>query len=213
MTKGKHSNFLNTVEEVFQEAIDRGIWQLSLDNHRVTKNDSFDGRLIYLKNVAQPLINFGNCSYLGLETDPRLKQGAIEATQMFGIQVSSSRAYLSAGLYDELEEKFERIFAGNIVISPTTTLGHLSIMPTLIGESDLIILDQFVHASIYRAVITEKARGLKVELIRHNNLQQLEDLIKENQNKYEKIWYMIDGIYSMYGQTAQIKALVQLMER
>ena len=45
---------------------------------------------------GQPLVNFGLCSYVGLEIDPRLKQGAIDALSRYGVQFASSRAYVCA---------------------------------------------------------------------------------------------------------------------
>jgi Aminotransferase class I and II len=58
-----------------------------------------------------------------------------------------------------------------------------------------------------------KARGTKVEMIKHNRMDMLEDLIKENPNKYNKIWYMADGLYSMYGDYAPLKDIAYLLEK
>jgi hypothetical protein len=38
-------------------------------------------------------------------------------------------------------------------------------------------------------------RGVKVEMIKHNRMDMLEDLIKANPNKFNKIWYMADGLW------------------
>ena len=209
----KHNDFLETVEDVFKGAMQHGIWQLSTDVPHIDNNGPIDGRLLKLKTFDQPLINFGNCSYLGLETDERLKKGAIDAILKHGTQVSSSRAYLSSGLYDMLEEKFHQIFDAHIVIAPTTTLGHLSTIPVVIDNNDAVILDQFVHASVQRAVILEKTRGVKVDLLRHNRLDRLEEQIKVLRQKHDRIWYMIDGVYSMYGQLAPMKGLHALLEK
>jgi 7-keto-8-aminopelargonate synthetase-like enzyme len=207
----KHNSFLDTVDEVFKGAMQNGVWQLSSDTNYIEKLDKIDGRLMKLKTYDQPLINFGNCSYLGLETDKRLQDGAIAAILKHGTQVSSSRAYLSSGLYDSLEEKFEKLFGGSVVIAPTTTLGHLSSLPTLLADDDAVILDQFVHASVQRAVTTEKGRGIKIDILRHNRLDKLEEQIKILRQKHRRIWYMIDGVYSMYGQLAPVTQLYQML--
>ncbi len=209
----KHNSFLDTVDEVFKGAMQNGVWQLSSDTDYIEKLDKIDGRLLKLKTYDTPLINFGNCSYLGLETDKRLQDGAIAAVLKHGTQVSSSRAYLSSGLYDALEEKFEKLFGGHIVIAPTTTLGHFSSLPTLLTDDDAVILDQFVHASVQRAVTTEKSRGVKVDILRHNRLDKLEEQIKILRQKHRRIWYMIDGVYSMYGQLAPVAQLSQMLDQ
>lgn len=159
------------------------------------------------------MINFGNCSYLGLDIDPRLKEGAIKATEKFGVQFSSSRAFLSCTLYDEYEDLLERIFGHPIVITPTTTLGHQCVLPVIVEEHDLVILDQQVHASVKYATNTLKLNGIKTTIIRHNDLTQLEQILIENEDKYNKIWYLVDGIFSMYGDLAPIEKLVSLQSK
>lgn len=82
------ANRLDLIDAVFTEAIQRGLI------HHTADNETLNGRMIHLN--GRPLINFGLCSYLGLEMDPRLKQGAIEAVLRYGTQFASSRAFLSA---------------------------------------------------------------------------------------------------------------------
>ena len=62
------------------------------------------------------LLNFGTAAYLGLNTDPRLKRGAIEAIERFGPVFSSSPVYTSADLYGHLEERMERIFDAPVIL-------------------------------------------------------------------------------------------------
>ena len=55
-----------------------------------------------------PQVNFGSCSYLGLETDLRLKHAACDAVARYGVQFASSRAYVSCPPYAELERLLAR---------------------------------------------------------------------------------------------------------
>ena len=64
--------------------------------HLTAEGAASDGRHVRLR--GRQLVNFGSCSYLGLEVDERLKQGACEAIQHYGVQFSSSRAYGSTPL-------------------------------------------------------------------------------------------------------------------
>ena len=52
-----------------------------------------------------------------------------------------------------------------------------------------------------------------VKMIRHNNMDMLEDFIKRGYNQYDKIWYMADGVYSMYGDFPRKKELLYLLEK
>lgn len=68
---------------------------------------------------GKQLVNFASCSYLGLEVDARVKEGAIHAVERYGTFFSSSRACLRSPLYRELEERLDRIF-GALVFHDST---------------------------------------------------------------------------------------------
>jgi 7-keto-8-aminopelargonate synthetase-like enzyme len=205
MTKTRTNKFIDTIDECLTNGVNNGIFQVSLEN------DTFNGRDVTIDGKS--VVNFGSCSYLGLEVDERLKQGAIDATIRYGTQYSSSRLFSACNLYDEVEDLFSKIFGHPSILAATTTLTHLGALPILVQDDDLIILDHQVHGSVQLAVQVVKARGTKVEMIKHNNMNMLEDLIKENPNKYNKIWYMADGLYSMYGDFAPLKDITALLEK
>src|SRR5690606_9866655 len=52
-----------------------------------------------------------------------------------------------------------------------------------------------------------------VIMIRHSNMEELEIYLMKFKNTYEKIWYMADGIYSMYGDCLPVWKIKQLMQR
>lgn len=207
MSKSKNSNkFINTIDECLTNGVRNGIFQVSLED------ESLNGREVTIDNKR--VVNFGSCSYLGIEVDDRLKQGAIDATLRYGTQYSSSRLFSACNLYEEIEDLFSKIFNNNpAILAATTTLTHLGALPILVQDDDLVILDHQVHGSVQLAVQVLKARGTKVEMIKHNRMDMLEDLIKENPNKYNKIWYMADGLYSMYGDYAPLKDIWALLEK
>lgn len=205
MKKNNYDKNINIIDEVFTNAIKNGIFHLS------TEDDSLDGRTITV--YGHKVINFGSCSYLGLELDKSVIESSISATRKYGTQFSSSRAYLSLGLYGQLEEMFRNIFKTPVVIAPTTTLAHSSAIPVVVGDGDAVILDFHVHASVQDAVSKLYKRGIPVELIRHSQLNELEDRIKKLGAKYHKIWYMTDGVNSMYGDLVPIHELVKLVNK
>ena len=206
MSKRNANKFIDTIDECLTNGVENGIFQVSLED------ETLDGREVTID--GRRVVNFGSCSYLGLEVDERLKQGAIDATLRYGTQYSSSRLFSSCALYEELEGLFYEIFDNNpAVLAATTTLSHFAALPILVQDNDLVILDHQVHGSVQLAVQLLKARGIKVEMIKHNRMDMLEDLIKENPNKYNKIWYMADGLYSMYGDYASLKDIKYLLEK
>ena len=205
MTTKTKSGIINIIHDIANVARQRGI------AHLYTEDDSYNGRTIKIEGKV--LINFGSCSYLGLEIDERLKEGAIDSIRRYGIQFSSSRSYVSCTLYTEWEGLIREMFNAPIVLPATTTLGHHAVIPVVVEEGDLIIMDQQVHASVQDAALKMQLKGITVTVVRHNRLDELEAKIIESIPLHNNIWYMADGIYSMYGDFAPIEELVQLLKR
>jgi 7-keto-8-aminopelargonate synthetase-like enzyme len=179
---------------------------------RVAEDDRFDGRSILLD--GQRVINFSSCSYLGLETDARLKTAACEAVLRFGVQFSSSRAYVSAPLYGELESLLSQMVDGApVVLAATTSLAHQSALPVLVGDRDAVLFDVQVHASVQAALPELRLRGVPCEAVRHNRLDRLEERIVALSARHERVFYLCDGIYSMHGDVLDVEGLHALLER
>ena len=180
--------------------------------HNYTEDDALcsDGKVTILE---QELLNFGSCSYLNLEQHDKLKDGVIDAVTRYGTQFSSSRTYLSLGLYQEAENLLREMFQKPLILSASTTLGHLATIPIVVGPQDAVILDIQVHSSIQMTTQMLKARKIPIYVIKHNCMESLEAKIKDLSNKYEKIWYFADGVYSMYGDFAPFQELERLLNQ
>lgn len=202
MAKIKQNNFLDTVNDVFTDAKQEGVL------HLYAEGDQFSGRTIDIKN--RQLFHFGTTGYLGLEQDPRLKEAAIDAIRKYGTQFPLSKSYISNPLYQQLEERVTEMYQNPIIITKNSTLGHLGVIPSAVDDQDAIILDHQVHWSVQSAAKILKNRSVPIDMIRHNDLNMLEDKIKSLAHKRQRIWYMADGIYSMYGDFAPIKDLKAL---
>ncbi len=205
MKKSKPQGIISSINEIIDNGRQREILQL------YTEDLAYNGRTIKIKGSDK--LNFGSCSYLGLELDERLKAAAIEAIQNYGIQYSSSRSYVSCTLYTELESLIKQVFGHYSLLAPTTTLGHQAVIPIVVETGDLIILDQQVHASVQYAALNMQNKGVEVTIVRHNDMNELEAILIKHSNSGNKIWYMADGIYSMYGDYLPIHALIDLLKK
>lgn len=179
--------------------------------HLSAEDDQLNGRTILVGERER--LHFASCSYLGLELDPRLREGAIDALTRYGTQFSSSRAYVSVPLYQELEGLLDRIFDAHTLVTASTTLAHLAALPVLIDPADAVLLDHQVHQSVQLAIPQVRLQGSTVEFVRHGRLDQLEQRIRELAATHRHVWYLADGVYSMYGDFAPAKALSWLLER
>lgn len=175
-------------------------------------DDVGDGSIIRVD--GRELANFGNCSYLGINLDPRLKAGAIEATERYGPLYSSSQAYAAVSLYEELTDRFLEITgAPAIVLPPTTTLGHLAALPTLVGSSDVVVVDSHSHASLQLTTQVLAGRGIPIQPVSHNDTEELSRTLDELQAHHRHMWYLADGVYSMLGDLAPVGEITELMGR
>lgn len=205
MAKIRHNHILDTVDSVLSVSKKKGIIHLHAED------EALSGQHLTLN--GSKVLHFGTCGYLALEHHPEIKKGAIEAIQRFGTQFPMSRTYISNPLYRELEALIYQMYQVPAVISKNCTLSHLTTIPSIIRQTDLVILDHQVHASVQEAVKKLLGQGVTVEMIRHNNLEMLEDRIKKQKGKFERIWYMADSVYSMYGDFAPIKEMIALAEK
>lgn len=196
---------LAILDEVMMDGVGKGLLQLT------PEDGALDGRTVILNGRRH--LNFGSCSYLGLELDPRMREAVIDGVTRYGTQFSSSRAYLSSPQYVELEAQLDQLFGGYALVVPTTTLGHLATLPCLVASTDAVLLDHQVHASVQMAANQLRVKGATVELVRHNELDRLEAMIERVKGTHDRIWYMADGVYSMFADLAPFAQLRELLDR
>ena len=100
------------------------------------------------------------------------------------------------------------------MIPPTTTLGHLAALPVLVNPDDAVFVDVNAHASMHLTTDVLRGRGNTVVELPHNDMETLEKAIQEAESDGTcGIWYLADSIYSMYGDTAPIEAISNLLDR
>ena len=161
---------------------------------------------------GRKLINMGSCAYLGLNVDRRLKEGAMAALEQYGPVFSSSTAYTSIDLYTDLETKLHRIFGGNVLVPTTTTLGHLSVLPVLVSPADLVLVDHQVHASVQLTTKVLSGIGATVEIVPHNDVDAIRAALDAKAHNHPKVWFLADGVYSMFGDTAPVSEINALLD-
>ncbi|MFT5442536.1 MAG: 7-keto-8-aminopelargonate synthetase-like enzyme [Myxococcota bacterium] len=196
---------LSIADEMLSEGISMGL------GHHTAEDQQLLGRTIRIN--GRDLVNFSSCSYLGLELDPRVIAGVVDAATRYGSQFSSSRIYVSAPGYDALEENLSQIFGGHAIAAPSTTLGHLAALPVIVAPSDVALLDHHVHNSVHMTAKQLTAAGTRVEVVRHHDLNQLEARIEALASSCEKVWFLVDGVCSMFGDIAPIADYRALLER
>src|SRR3954463_15490954 len=195
---------LDALDDLVMKGVSQGL------AHCAAQDDQLDGRVITID--GRRLVSFGSCSYLGLENHPELVAAVVDAATRYGSQFSSSRTYLSAPGYAPAEAALTEMFGRPALISPSTTMGHLAALPVVVGSDDIVLLDAQVHFSVQVAARLVQADGVPVELLPHGDLGRLERRVVELARTHRRVWYMTDGIYSMYADPAPVAQLSGLAE-
>ncbi len=180
--------------------------------HRTAEDVALSGTSVMLD--GQRVINFGNCSYLGLELDDRVKLGTCDAVMRYGSQFSSSRTYLSAPPYREFEALLSRMLKTDaFVVAPTTSLLHLSSLPVIVEDHDAVVFDMEAHASMQGVLPELQHRGVPCYPVRSARLDKLEQRVRHLESKHRRILFLTDGVYSMHGNLLDLDELRNVLER
>src|SRR5678810_242237 len=115
------ANLVDTADAGLAAAADAG-----LIFERVS-GPEYDGRHLEFHETA--VLNFGGCSYLGLDQRRELKDGVIDAVERYGSQFSFSRAYLDSPLNQELEDLLAQMTGGHALVTGSTSLAHIAALP------------------------------------------------------------------------------------
>ena len=156
------------------------------------------------------LIMIGSNNYLGLTTHPRVKQAAIDAIQKYGTSCTGSR-FLNGSL--ELHKELERRLAKFIgkeaaIVFSTGYQSNLGAITALMEKDDVAICDKDAHASLVDAV---KMSGCQMKRFRHNDMADLERLLKDSQGSPSLV--IVDGVYSMGGDLAKVPEIIALCKQ
>ena len=205
MARIKHNDSFNTYKEILDRAKESGLIQLTDDSAQ------FSGR--HYEVGGRALYNFGYCGYLGLEMHDKIKQGAIDYIQKHGTQYGISRAYMTSGAENNLLDLLSQMYGGQkIIVHSSTSSAHIGNIPNLIDGEDAIVLDQQVHFSVQTGAQLCRQKGTHIEMTRHLNFEMLERRYTELSKKYKRVWYLTDGVFSMYGDTTPCSAMKKMLD-
>ena len=158
------------------------------------------------------LLNFAANDYLGLSHHPALIEAAREATARQGTGAGASRLVTGTdsavlALEQELAAWKEKEAA---LVFSSGYAAALGTIPTLIGKGDTVILDKLAHASLIDAA---RLSGATVRTFPHNDMGRLEALLKKVGSDQTRTLVVTESIFSMDGDAAPLRELVELKER
>ena len=159
--------------------------------------------------IHRDLLNFASYNYLGLSYRPEVKEAVIEATHLYGNGASGSPILSgSMEVHHELAERLAA-FKGKeaVLLFPTGYSANVGVIAGLMRSGDLIVADQYAHASVVDGMILSKANS---RFFRHNKVEDLERKLKRFDGKKLVI---VEGVYSMDGDIARLPEIVEVCKR
>jgi len=161
---------------------------------------------------GRELVSWATYNYLGMSGEPEVTAAAKAALDRYGTSVSASR--LVSGektIHQELEREIARVVGTEDAI--TFVGGHATnetVIGHVVGPGDLVLHDALAHNSLLQGAVLSGARRRPFP---HNDYDAAEKLLEQMRGQYRRVLVVIEGIYSMDGDFAELPKFVSLAKR
>ncbi|MCK4983326.1 MAG: 8-amino-7-oxononanoate synthase [Victivallaceae bacterium] len=164
------------------------------------------------------LLNLSSNDYLGLTAMPELREEFYKKLQdcptddTYALSSSSSRLLTgNHSGYLELEQALSEMYNDRAALVFNSGYhANIGILPALSTKKDLILCDKLNHASIIDGIRLADARFKRYP---HLDYKALANLLEKNSGGYENIFIISESIFSMDGDAADLRRLVELKEK
>ncbi|HZJ15281.1 MAG TPA: pyridoxal phosphate-dependent aminotransferase family protein [Chthoniobacteraceae bacterium] len=164
--------------------------------------------------AGRKMINFSSNDYLGLATEPILREAAKAAIDEYGVGSGASR--LVCGTlkpHVRLEEKLAEFKRTEAALSFSSGYAAaLGALGALCGRDDVVILDKLCHASLIDGA---KLCGAAVRVFPHNHLGKLESHLQWAQENHPdaRVVVVTESVFSMDGDWALLPEIIEIKDR
>ena len=159
------------------------------------------------------LVMAGSNNYLGLTHHPHVVEAAAAAVNRFGTSCTGSR-FLNGTLelHEELERRLARFLGRESALCFSTGFQtNLGVISSICGKNDVILCDRENHASIFDGCRLSFAELRKY---RHEDMEDLErQLQAASRPEVRGKLIIVDGVFSMMGEIANLPGIVELAKR
>ncbi|MBQ4577585.1 MAG: glycine C-acetyltransferase [Clostridia bacterium] len=158
------------------------------------------------------VVNMCANNYLGLSNNPDLIAAAKKSYDSWGFGLSSVRFICGTqGIHKELEKRISNFVGTDDAILYSSCFdANGGLFETLLGVEDAVISDELNHASIIDGVRLCKAKRYRYK---NNNMEDLRaQLTDARASGCKKIIIATDGVFSMDGYIANLKAVCDLAD-
>ncbi len=157
------------------------------------------------------VINMCANNYLGLSSHPDVIEAARKGLDHRGYGMSSVRFICGTqDIHKQLEKKLsEFLGTEDTILFPSCMDANCGVFEALLTETDVMIADRLVHASIIDGMRLCKAEQ---DTYKHSDMDHLEKKLQLHKDKRFKM-IITDGNFSMDGDLARLDRIVELAEK
>ncbi len=157
------------------------------------------------------MLMFASNNYLGLAGDRRLIDAAISATEMYGTGATGSRLVSGhLALHRQLETAIADLKNTEAaLVFSSGYLANLGTIAAIVGARDLILGDEYNHSCLKKGSLLSGAMAIDY---RHLNLVDLTAKLQENRSKYRRCLIITDSVFSMDGDLAPLREIMDLAQ-
>ena len=172
----------------------------------IRKNNSFVTR------NKKKLISFSCNDYLGLSQNSEVIEAGIRAIKKYGAGSGASRLVSGNNfLYEKLEQLLASFKNGEAAcVFGSGYLTNTGVIPALTTNKDLLIFDELSHSSTNIGIKLSRSKAIK---FKHNDMNHVEELLKQHRKKYISCFLLSEGVFSMDGDRGKIKELAYLANK
>ena len=178
---------------------------------RLSEKTSPEVKIKEKSGCEHKVIMLGSNSYLNLTTNKKVCEAAIRAIEKFGYGMGAVSVY--AGITDmhkELEKRIANFYhTEDAVLFPSGYGTNIGVISAICSSGDIIINDSANHASIFDG---SKLSGADLRVYPHNDIKALERILQKLKNTNAAKLIITDGVFSMYGDVAQLDKICDLAE-
>ena len=170
----------------------------------------------YCSFRGKSMLNLSSNDYLGLATNIKLKEEfmAEVAKNPTWLSLGSGSSRLLTGntsLYDEMEESLRKWYGSKAALFFNSGYhANSGILPALTEKGDLILSDKLCHASIIDGIRLSNAEQVRY---RHADYAHLESILKKRRHLHDQIFIVSESVFSMDGDSIDLKRLVEIKEK
>ena len=195
------------------DAFKQQLEQLSAQNqYRSIPDLVHQGRYITREN--RKMLNMSSNDYLGLASNENVRQSFLQQyADNFPSFTSSSSRLLTGNfpVYTDLEQFIaQRFQRESALLFNSGYHANLGILPALTTTKSLILADKLVHASMIDGIRLSQCEFFRY---RHNDYEHLKNLLEKNAGKFDRTFIVTESVFSMDGDVADLKHLVQLKKQ